>query len=116
MAQPSDRQRLQHIVEAIDWIAEFVSAMEFDDFQHDRKTQLSVERSLEIMGEAANHLSLEITTDFPDVPWRQIVDLRNVVSHEYFQVRLDIIWDTATKEVPALREQIDAILQSLAEN
>ena len=63
MPRPGDRERLLHIIEAIDWIAEFAGAMDFDEFQADRKTQLSVERSFEIMGEAANHLSPELKAE-----------------------------------------------------
>lgn len=115
MSQPSDRQRLLHIIEAIEWIGEFAGAIDFEDFQADRKTQLSVERSLEIMGEAANHLSPDLTAQHPHVPWRQIVDLRNIVSHEYFQIRLEIIWDVAINDVPNLRDPIVAIVQNLDE-
>ena len=115
MPRPSDRQRLLHIIEAINWIGEFAGAMNFVDFQADRKTQLSVERSLEIMGEAANHLSPDLTAQYPDVPRRKIVDLRNTVSHEYFQIRLEIIWDAAMNDVPDLRDPIAAIMLDLDE-
>jgi uncharacterized protein with HEPN domain len=113
MPPPSDSQRLARIIEAIDWIAEFIDAMEFEDFRIDHKTQLSVERALEIIGEAANHLSSELIARYPQVPWRQIVDLRNVVSHEYFQVRLENIWQVAIEDVPALRDQIARIIKEL---
>ncbi len=115
MSPPSDRQRLLHIIEAIEWIGEFAGAMDFEVFRADRKTQLSVERSLEIMGEAADHLSPDLTARYPHVPWRQIVDLRNIVSHEYFQIRLEIIWDVAMTDVPDLRDPIAAIVQNLDE-
>ncbi|RIK56577.1 MAG: hypothetical protein DCC57_03150 [Chloroflexi bacterium] len=91
MLSPSDATRLHHIQEAIDLITQYVDDMELADFLLDRKTQLSVERLLEIIGEAARHLSLEIKTEHPDIPWRQIIDLRNVVSHEYFRVRPELI-------------------------
>lgn len=113
MAQPSDYERIAHIVEAIDWIIEFVGPLDFDNFQQDHKTRLSVERLLEIIGEAANHLSDEVKNSYPTIPWRQITDLRNVISHEYFQVRLEIIWDVAINEIPPLRGQIQQILLDL---
>lgn len=91
MSPLSDCHRLVHIMEAATWISEFIDAMDCDDFRTDRKTQLSVERALEIIDEAANHLSAELMAQYPNIPWRQIVDMRNVVSHEYFQVRLEII-------------------------
>lgn len=104
MAQPSDHERLAHMVEATDWIVKFTEDIDFDGFQLDHKTRLSVERLLEIIGEAANHISQELTDSYPNVPWRQITDLRNVVSHQYFQIRLEIIWEVAINEIPTLRD------------
>ncbi len=106
MAHPSDDERVAHIVEAIDWIIEFVEPLDSDTFQQDHKTRLSVARLLEILGEAANHISDELKEAYPNIPWRQITDLRNVISHEYFQIRLEIIWEVAINEIPSLRGQI----------
>jgi len=113
MPPPSDRARLTHMVEAIDLLAEFVAGMDYASFLEDRKTQLSVERLLEILGEAANHISLELQSQYPHIPWRQITDLRNVVSHQYFRIRTEIIWEVATADVPPLREQLEQILADL---
>lgn len=88
--------------------------MDLDGFLDARKPQLAVERLLEIVGEAARHISSEPKRDHPHVRWRQITDLRNVVSHEYFQVRPELIWDIAASEIPALSHQIRTILQDLA--
>ena len=114
MPPPSDQVRLRHIQEAIELITQYVSGMDLDEFLDDRKTQLSVERLLEIVGEATRHISSELKRDHPHVPWRQITDLRNVVSHEYFQVRPELIWDFAVNEIPTLSHQIRTILQDFA--
>jgi uncharacterized protein with HEPN domain len=68
MPHSGDRDRLIHIVEAIDSIVEFVATMDYDGYRQDRKTQLSVERLLEITGEAANHISPELKARYPQVP------------------------------------------------
>lgn len=87
--------------------------LDLSNFLKDRKTQLSIERLLEIIGEAANHVSPEVKILYPNVPWRLITDLRNVVSHEYFQVRAEVLWQVATIEVPILATQIEQILKEL---
>lgn len=113
MPQPSDCERLLHMADALDWIAEFVTPLDFDEFRQDLKTRLSVERSLEIVGEAANHISQELKDRHPEIPWRQMSDLRNVVSHEYFQIRQEIIWQVATDEVPRVSAQLQQLLSDL---
>jgi uncharacterized protein with HEPN domain len=91
MPLPSDYERLQHIKEAVELIVEYTQSLDLMGFRLDRKLQLSVERLLEILGEAANRISPDVKTSYPDVPWREMTNLRNVVSHEYFQVRLELI-------------------------
>ena len=100
---------------AIELIIEFTMQTDLDGFLHDRKTQLSIERLLEILGEAANYITPELKANYPDVPWRQITDLRNVVSHQYFQVRVEVVWDVATQNIPVLARQIQRILQEMTD-
>ena len=113
MPSPSDYERLLHIKEAAYLILEYTQHSDLIGFRLDRKSQLSVERLIEILGEAANHISEDIKVDYPEVPWRQIIALRNVVSHEYFQIRLELIWGVATQEIPVLAMQINKILEEL---
>lgn len=113
MPLPSDVERLQHIQEAIGLIVEYTQPLNLMNFLADRKSQLSVERLLEILGEAANHISPDVKSSYPEVPWRQMTDLRNVVSHEYFQVRLELIWEVATREIPPLAARVEQILNDL---
>ena len=112
MPSPSDYERLLHIQEACSLIIEYTTHLDLDAFRADRKTQLSVERLFEIVGEAARHISPELKTDYPRIPWREITDLRNVVSHEYFQLRVELIWGVIAQEIPKLARQIRQILES----
>lgn len=112
MTRPSDHERLTHISDATDRIIRYSESIEFDEFCLDYKTQLAIERLLEIIGEAANHVSDELKDSAPDVPWRQLTDLCNVLSHQYFQLRLDIIWEVVVSEIPPLKIKVQDILDT----
>lgn len=66
----------------------------------DKKTQDAVIRKMEIIGEASNHLTQDVQKMAPRVPWRHIVDMRNKLLHEYFDVDLEIVWHTIKKDLP----------------
>jgi len=68
---------------------------------------------LEIIGEAVNHLPDEIRKNYPDVPWRQISGMRNVIIHEYFGVTMEMIWLVATEDIVELKTNIVKILNSI---
>jgi uncharacterized protein with HEPN domain len=98
--------RLQDILGAVQKIERYIEGMTYEDFQADSKTVDAVIRQLTIIGEAAGHIPEETTAGAPDVPWRSIRGLRNVVVHEYFGVDMRILWRTVTKNLPALRVQL----------
>ena len=112
MLSSSDRERLTHILDAIDKIAEALHGLTYKHFEKDWQKQLVIERLLEIIGEAANHLTPEIHDTHSHVPWPQIIGMRNLVSHEYFRIDTETVWLTATKSVPQLRDDIDAIINN----
>ena len=72
--------------------------------------QYAVAHALVLTGEAAGKLSMELRERYPDVPWRQIVALRNIVVHEYDRIDLDVVWDVVEREVPRLAERVRTIL------
>ena len=77
----------------------------------DEKTFDAVMRDLEIIGEAAKHIPDAVRVQHPQIDWRKISGLRDVVAHEYFGLDLEIIWDVITQEVPVLREQLRHMLE-----
>ena len=79
-------------------------------FDADEDLQIVLVHLVQIIGEAASHLSDRVTSDHPQVPWRQIIAMRNRVVHSYFEVDLDILWYVVTADVPQLSEQVSAIL------
>ena len=76
--------------------------------------QDAIVRKLEIIGEAANNISDKFKARFPDVPWRDIIDMRNRLIHGYFGVDLNIVWQVITKDIPPLHKQIKDILKELS--
>ena len=111
MLSKSDRQRIEHMLDAIDKIAEALEGYSYD-FRLDWQKRLVIERLLEIIGEAANHITPELQEAYSQIPWPQIVGMRNLVSHEYFRIDAETLWLTATKSVPELRGNIEEIMES----
>src|SRR5581483_9677538 len=96
------RQELyvQDILTAITDIEEFTNGMSYQTFIHDKKTVQAVVRNFEIIGEAANNLSPEFKEIHPQIPWREIVSMRNKVLHEYFGIDEEVIWQTILEDIP----------------
>jgi uncharacterized protein with HEPN domain len=91
-------------------IAEYVQGYDFKRFKKDYKTVDAVVRNFEIIGEASRSLDEKIKSKYPEVPWKEMYYLRNRVSHEYFGVDHEIIWDVAVNHLPINKLQIDSIL------
>lgn len=92
-----DLVRLQHMMEAAEEIKSFASGKRREDLDQDRILSLSIVRLLEIIGEAANKVSDEIRLKYKAVPWEAIIGTRNRLIHAYFDVDLDIVWETVLK-------------------
>jgi uncharacterized protein with HEPN domain len=107
---PEDRVRLLHMIEAADNAMSFVADKTLPELEQDRKTLFAVIRCVEIIGEAASRISEPTRTSAPDIPWSAIVSMRNRLVHAYFDVDTDVVWKTATVELPALRNHLQALL------
>jgi uncharacterized protein with HEPN domain len=107
-----DELYLRHILDASAQIAEYVS-VGHDRFLIERHWQDAIIRQLEILGEASKHLSQELRDEHPNVPWRRIAGLRDVLAHNYMGVDLNAVWQAASESVPALRSSIQTILNEL---
>lgn len=101
---------LEDIQISMSRIAEYIEGYDFKLFRKDQKTVDAVIRNFEIIGEASKNLNDEIKEKYPDVPWEEMYYLRNRVSHEYFGVDYEIIWDIATNHLPGNKKQIDYII------
>jgi uncharacterized protein with HEPN domain len=96
-----ERLYLQDILDSIAAVREYTEGMTPEQFAADRKTVDAVVRNLEIIGEAAGELTPEVCADAPEIEWRKIVAMRNVLTHAYFGVSKPVVWDVvATKLGP----------------
>lgn len=98
--------RLQDIADAIDRIPEYTALHSLESFQADRRTVDAVVRNLEVIGEAARHLDTDTAAQLPQVPWRELQAMRNVLIHEYFGVGIAIIWETISRDLRPAREAV----------
>ena len=100
--QHDDETRIRHILDAARKAQDFASSRKREDLEEDEMLSLSLVRLLEIIGEAAGDISEEYRTKHPDIPWRKMVGLRNRLMHGYFDIDLDIVWDTVLGDLPPL--------------
>ena len=109
-----DIHRIQHILDAISEIESFIKDVDFETFIKNRERSLAVERLLEIIGEATNHLSEKVIHNpKASAPWRKIIANRNIIAHEYFRIDYNVIYQIATNEIVPLKSEIEIILKDL---
>ncbi|MBI4388555.1 MAG: DUF86 domain-containing protein [Nitrospinae bacterium] len=84
-----------------------------NDLDTDRMLLLALVKSIEIIGEAASRLSESRRDEYPHVPWKNIVNMRNRLIHAYFDIDLDTVWNTVTGDLPPLAAEIEKILQDI---
>ena len=106
--------RISDILQCILKIQRFTKGYSFEEFQEDEKTIDSVLRNLEIIGEASRHVPEEIRKRYPEIPWAEMLTMRNIVVHEYQGVNLSIIWQTVKEDLPPLISPLKRILQEEA--
>ncbi len=111
----SDADRLGDIIEAISKIRERITDG-LDAFLDDDMLQVWVIHHLQVVGEAARGVSQSLKDRHPEVPWPQIVALRNILVHEYFGLNLRQVWTMTQKDLPKLGEQVQYIHAQIAPN
>jgi uncharacterized protein with HEPN domain len=100
------------MLENIDAVTLVMEGKRRADFAGDLLLRSAVLHHVQTVGEAASRISAEMQDKYPDVPWREISDTRNVIVHAYFSVDLDLIWQTISRDLLPLRSQIADILAS----
>lgn len=107
---------LDHMLQAAKDACSFVEDLSKDEFLADKRTQQAVVMSLIIIGEAAAKLmddNADFTEAHADVPWRNMRGMRNRIAHGYFDVNLDLVWETVQAALPALMKRLDVLRREL---
>ena len=108
-----DKIRLQHILDAIKEIEDYLKDSNLSTFLENSMMRFACIKQMEIIGEASNHISIELKSKFSDIEWAQIVGMRNVFTHEYFGIDSSLVWQIIKDDIPDLKIKIEYILNSI---
>ena len=101
------------ILASIDAIEEYIKGLDYDKFEEDFLTQDAVMMRLSIIGESTAKLTLEFRKSYPDIPWKSMKAVRNLIVHDYSSVNLRKIWEIVSKDLPTTKKQINQITPSV---
>lgn len=101
---------LLHMRDAAAAVMKYTQAHSYSDFEAEAWDQAAAVRNLEIIGEAANHVSDETRKLVIGIPWRDIIDFRNVAIHDYMDLDIHIVWNIMTNDIPSLLSELVANL------
>lgn len=102
---------LLDIIDACERISSYTKGKTEKEFAEDQKTVDAVIRNIEVIGEAASKVPQEVRKRIPDVPWNEVVAMRNKVIHEYFDVNIPIVWKTVKNDIPKLKKAISKVVK-----
>ena len=105
--------RLEDILEGISKVASYTSGLDLAAFEADERTRDAVVWNFAVIGEAGRLVPSETETRFPDVPRASMRGMRNIVIHEYFGIDVEIVWVTATRDLPELEPRLLEIVEEL---
>jgi len=106
-----DTIRLEHMLEAAQEAIRFTQGVSREDLEANRMLALAIIKDIEIVGEAASRIGENTRSTYPEIPWADIVGMRNRLIHAYFDINLDLVWDTVTANLPPLVDQLSRILR-----
>jgi len=107
--QRDDTVFINHILDAAEKAVAYSKAYKREDLDNNEMLAFTMIHLLEVIGEAANSVSNVFRDEHKDIPWKHMVELRNRLVHGYFDINLDIVWDTVVKDLPPLIEVLKNI-------
>lgn len=108
----NDAAYLWDMLDACQTVRQVVTGVTYHDFERSEVLKRAIERFIEIIGEAARHVSDEMKSEHPEIPWRGIISQRHVIAHEYDEIQYERIWRIATIRVPELIELLTPLVPS----
>lgn len=113
MSKHDDQVSMRHMLDHARQACEMARGRKRSDLESDRMLQLALTRLVEIVGEATSRVSISTREKHPEIPWSDIVGMRNRLIHGYDVVDLDLLWDTVETDLPSLIAQLEAIFKEL---
>ncbi|MBF0338448.1 MAG: DUF86 domain-containing protein [Nitrospirae bacterium] len=105
---------IRDILEYIEKTERFVEGMSYENFSGDEKTGLAVIRCIEVIGEAAKNIPERVRDKYPQIPWKDMAGMRDIIIHAYFGIEMRRIWEVVTVKLPALKQHIRKLLDDIA--
>jgi len=103
--------RLRHMLDAAHDAVSFAEGCSREDLDSDRQLVLAVVKCIEIIGEAASRVSPEGQAEAPELPWRDMIDMRHRLVHAYYDVNLDVVWSTLREDLPPLIAALENVIE-----
>ena len=103
---------LRDILDAMEKAQRFVENLSYEEFTEDDKTFFAVVRALEIIGEATKNIPDDSRKENPDVPWKDMAGMRDILIHDYFGVDMETVWLTVTEKIPEVKPLIQKMLEN----
>ncbi|HJJ54999.1 MAG TPA: DUF86 domain-containing protein [Methanocorpusculum sp.] len=107
----TDRQFVLHIRDEINLLSELSQTLTYEKLLTDKFTQHCIQKSLEIIGEAAKNISEETKAQCPQIPWHELTGMRDKLTHDYFGINWEIVWGVLEHDIPQLTLCIEKLLQ-----
>jgi uncharacterized protein with HEPN domain len=112
MSSRTWQKRIQDILQSISGIQQYTLGKSLQEVQQNETLTKAILYDFMVIGEAARNVPAEIQSRYPTIPWRVMGDLRNIVTHEYFQIDIETIWETIQQDLPLLMPQLQALLNA----
>ena len=113
-AKSSDRERLEHIIEAVDRIFRFREDLSYEEFLANEMAQFAIIKNFEIIGEAAHHISKELReSNDTQIEWRKVIAFRHILVHDYYKVNTEIVWNAIENRLIDMKIEVERILDEM---
>ncbi len=113
MKNRDDIGRLQDILDATTRIESYIQGIDKKKFTDDLMRQDAIMLKIEIIGEASRNISFEFQERHPEIPWSQMIGMRNKIVHDYFEINIQTIWKTVKNDIPLLKKAVSRLVKDL---